>query len=135
MTTAYGSTTSSPGTPPTREVPLEEAPFEEYLKILRKEGYEKDAEDAYELYTGILGEAGYEASRIMRTPFKNLVEAAELLLAEQSRTILSAFTPTQVSGTVLKGEGADKLTGEQLDYLLKRQMQLHEEEKLKQGAR
>ena len=95
MTTACGSTTSSPDTPPT--LSLEEAPFEEYLKILRKEGYEKDAEEAYELYTSVLGEAGYTVAQIMRTPFKNLVEAAELVLEEQSKAILSALGPAWVS--------------------------------------
>jgi hypothetical protein len=117
----------------TREVPLEEAPFSEYLKILRREGYEKDAQEAEDLYVTLLKEFEYTEEQIYKTPFKNLVEAAEKIIVEANKQMMSVLAPPSISGTVLRGAGADKLSPEQLNYVLRRQMQLHEEEKTRLG--
>lgn len=132
MTTACGSTTSSQDTPST--VSLEEAPFWKYLEILRKEGYEEDANASELFYVEMLTEFNYNKEQIMNTSFKNLVIMMEKILNTISDEIKQApIQHTPINGNIMKGEGADKLTEEQLNRLLIRQMQLHEEEKLRQG--
>ena len=139
MTTACGSTTSSQDTQLTGKIPLEEAPFEVYLKILRDEGYEEDAQLSEILYVETLTSIEYEPGKtytreqIMRTPFKNLVEAMEKLLTttlqqlEEARG--EALIPNPLTGKSLMGEGAEGLSPENLNYVSLRQAQLHDEEK------
>ena len=138
MTTAYGSTTSSPDTQPT--LSLEEAPFWKYLEILREEGYGSDA-DASELFyvellTTIPRPDGtpYTRDQIMKTSFQNLVKASELIVQQVNEEIKTGLQLPPTSGPLMVGEGAEKLSDEQLQYLMRRQMQLHEEEKLRLGA-
>ena len=140
MTTACGSTTSSPDTPLT----LEEAPFEVYLKILREEGLNDDA-DASELFyvemlTGVEFEQGKRFTReqVMATPFNKLVKAVEKIIESATAEIQSIqreLPPPPLSGKVLQGKGADELSPEQLYQLAVRQAQLHEEEKARVAMR
>jgi len=138
MTTACGYTTSSPDTQPT--LSLEEAPFWQYLEILRKEGFTEDA-DASELFyvellTTIPRPDGtpYTREQIMKTSFQNLVKAAELIVQQVNEEIKTGLQLPSSSGPVMVGAGADKLSEDQLQYLIRRQMQLHEEEKTRLGA-
>ena len=129
MTTACGSTTSKQDTPKT--VSLEEAPFSEYLKVLRKEGYEDDADVSEQFYIEMLTEFGYTKEQIMRTSFDRLCQAVELIMAQGQQEVSSFLQPISVSGTMVAGEGADKLSPESLQKLMQRQMQIVEEEKLR----
>ena len=61
--TACGSITSSQDTQLTLK--LEEAPFKEYLRILRKEGYEKEADNIESEFMAMLKELGYTEEQIM----------------------------------------------------------------------
>ena len=137
MTTACGSTTSSQGTQKT--VSLEEAPLWKYLEILRKEGFESDASASelfyVEMLTSLPREDGkpFTKEQVMKTPFKNLVEFMEVIVEQANKEIKTSLTVPSYSGKMLTGAGADSLTEEQLDYLMRRQLQLHEEEKLRQG--
>ena len=137
MTTACGSTTSSPGTQKT--LSLEEAPFWKYLEILRVEGFESDA-DASELFyvemlTNITRTDGepYTKEQVMKTPFKNLVKAMEVIVEQANAEIKTSLNLPSVRGKMVTGAGADQLSEEQLQYLMRRQLQLHNEEKLRQG--
>jgi len=131
MTTACGSTTSSQGTPLT--LSLEEAPFEKYLEILIKEGYESDAAISETYYVDFLTGFGYTKEQIMKTPFNKLLEAVEIILNQSAEEMKTNLNIPTVSGPMMQGKGADELTEDQLQYLLRRQLQLHEEEKLRQG--
>ena len=137
MTTAYTSTTSSQGTQKT--LSLEEAPFWRYLEILREEGYEADAADSELFYVEMLtninrtdGEP-YTKEQVMKTPFKNLVKAMELIVEQANTEINAVYSGVSVSGPMMRGSGADSLSEEQMSYLTRRQLQLHEEEKLRKG--
>jgi hypothetical protein len=110
---------------------LEDAPFEEYLRILRKEGYEDDAELADALYVDTLTAFGYTKEQIYDTPFKNLVKAMQTIMDDATREFANVQVPLSVSGQVMKGEGADNLSDQALDRLLRRQIQLTEAEKLR----
>ena len=124
--------------------PLEEAPFEVYLEILRENGYDEDATASEAFYTEVLtgvtdreGNA-YTVEQVMKTPFKNLVAAVEKILEVAAGEIRSVAPPKPIiplTGKVLMGRGAETLTAEQLTYLAMRQAQLFEEEKLKKAMR
>lgn len=129
--TACGSGTSSQDTPKT--LSLEEAPFWKYLEILEQEGYKEDAEGSRVFYVETLKEFGYTEEQVMKTSFKNLCEAVEKILNHADEEIRTNLSLPSIGGMVLTGEGADKLSEEQLQYLLRRQLMLHEEEKLRQG--
>ena len=132
MTTACGSTTSSPDTPLT--LSLEEAPFWRYLEILRAEGFEVDADASEVFYVETLSSFDYTREQVMQTSFQNLVKAIETVLDTASKEIEKIpLQSTSISGPVLRGEGADKLTDVELNRLLVRQIQLHEEEKMRKG--
>lgn len=126
--TAYGSTTSSPDTPLT----LDDAPFGEYLKILRKEGREKEAEDIEAECLELFEELGYSEEILYKTPLRNVHKVIEIYMLELNKQVMSAAQPTPISGDMLLGKGADELKPEQLQHLIQRQMQLHEDEKLNQ---
>lgn len=128
MTTAFGSTTSSSDTVLT----VDDAPFGEYIKILRKEGYKTEAEEIEGQCLEIFEALGYTEKDLNKTPLKNVHRVIEIYTIELNRQMLGAAQPPSISGNVLLGEGADKLEPEQVEYLLRRQMQLHEEEKLNQ---
>lgn len=138
MTTVSGSTTSSPATQPTVK-PLEEAPFGEYLRILRENGYEDDAMVSEEFYISLLtgvdlgGGKILDKEQVYACSFKALVQMAEILLGEMSKQINELTPPPTIRGKMMKGVDADKLSAEQLDYLMRRQLQLTEEEKLRVG--
>jgi len=130
MKTACGSTISKPDTPLT--LSLTEAPFSEYLKILRKEGFEDDADISEELFVSVLTTFGYSREQVMKTSFSKL-EKAVLLIMQDSEKELAAAIPVSIPGTVIKGEGAEGLSEEALLRLMQRQLQLTEEEKLRLG--
>jgi methylmalonyl-CoA mutase N-terminal domain/subunit len=110
---------------------LEEAPFEEYLRILRKEGYEDDAELADVLYVETLTAFGYTKEQIYDTPFKNLVQAMQTIMDDATREFAQVQMPLSVSGQVMRGKGANNLSDQALDRLTRRQLQLTESEKLR----
>ena len=122
-------------------IPLEEAPFETYLNILREEGYGEDADLSEMLYVEILTtievEPGktYTREQIMRTPFKNLVAAAEKIMSTVTQQLQKAPPRNPFTGKSMMGVGADKLTADQLNYLAMRQAQLFDEEKARLGMR
>lgn len=128
MTTASGSTTSSTDTVLT----VDEAPFGEYIKILRKEGYHNEAEEIEGQCLQIFEELGYTKEQLDKTPLKNVHKVIEIYAIEMNRQALGAIQPTSISGTMMVGDGAGQLTPEQLQYMMNRQMQLHEDEKLNQ---
>ncbi len=139
MTIPSGFTTSSPDTATTSKQPLEEAPFSVYLEILRENGYEAAANDSELFYIELLTtpfEDGscYTKEQIYDTPFKNLVLAAEKLIDKAYVQVNKAVAPVSANGPVLSGEGADKLTPEQLRYLLARQLESTEVEKQRMGS-
>jgi len=137
MTTACGSTTSSPHTQPM--LSLEEAPFWRYLEILREEGYESDADVSETFYVDMLTTvpkldgSTYTREQVMKTSFQNLVKAVELIVSQAAEEIKTGLQLPATSGPIMVGEGAEKLSEDQLQYLISRQMQLHEEEKMRQG--
>lgn len=134
MTIQCGFITSSPDTPLMLK-PLEEAPFSEYLNILRANNYMEDAAVSEEFYISLLvgidlgGGKILTREQVYALPFKDLVKASEMLLNEMSRQINETIPPPEVSGPFLKGPDADKLSPEQLDYLARRQAFLLNEEK------
>jgi len=111
---------------------LDEAPFGEYLKILQKEGYKDEAGEIEGQCLEVFEQLGYTEEDLHKTPLKNVHAVIELYTAEMSRQIMEATQPVSVSGNVLLGKGAEELDSSQLQYLIRRQMQLHEEEKLNQ---
>jgi len=140
MTTAYGSTTSSPDTPSTAKLPLEEAPFNVYLEILRDNGYVQEADESELFYTELLmipfeDGSSYTREQIYQTPFKNLVAASEKLIGAAYAQVNKVAAPITANGPVLAGAGADKLDSEQLRYLLMRQLEETEKEKQRLNMR
>jgi len=129
--TACGSTTSSQDTPKTLN--LEDAPFWKYLEILEQEGYGEDAEASKLFYVSMLTEFGYTEEQIMKTSFKNLGIAIEKIVEQASTKMRTNMNIPTMRGPMMVGDGADKLDEEQLQYLMRRQLELHEEEKLRQG--
>lgn len=123
----------------TIQKPLDEASFSEYLKILRENDYSDDAMVSEEFYISLLvgvdlgGGKMLTKEQVYATPFKKLVEAAEILLMEMSRQITKAASSPSIPGKMLGGKDADKLPPEELDYLMRRQLQLMTEEKLRLG--
>jgi hypothetical protein len=138
MTTVSGSTPSSPDT---RSIvkPLEEAPFREYLRILRENNHAEDALVSEEFYISLLVDIDLGDGKILTKeqvyalPFKDLVKAGELVLKEMNRQISEAMPPTEIHGPMLVGPDADKLSSEQLQYLINRQAAILEEEKARLG--
>jgi len=135
MTTVYGYTTSSPDTQPT--LSLEEAPFWQYLEILRKEGFAEDADASELFYVELLTTiprpdgSPYTRDQIMKTSFQNLLKASELIVQQINAEIKTGLQMPSTSGPVMAGAGADGLNEDQLQYLMRRQIQLHEEEKMR----
>jgi hypothetical protein len=119
--------------------PLEEAPFSEYLEILRKNGHSDDADvsEAFylELLTGIDLGGGRVLSKeqVYTASFKSILEMAELLLNEISRQTIESILPPSITGPILKGAGADELSPEQVNYLMRKQLQITEQEKARLG--
>ena len=135
--TACTSTTSSQDTQKT--LSLVEAPFWKYLEILRTEGFTSDADTSELFYVEMLtnipridGEP-YTKEQIMQTSFENLVKAVEAIVEQAEKEIKTGLNLPSVRGKMAVGAGADELTPEQLQYVMRRQLQLHEEEKLRQG--
>ena len=122
-------------------IPLEEAPFNIYLQILRENGYVEDADASEVFYVEILTTiepTPFTKEQVMKTPFKNLVAAVEKLLEVAAAEIQKAIPREPViplTGKVLAGRGADELSPEQLTYLAARQAQLHEGEKMRTAMR
>ena len=140
MTTACGSTTSSPDTPSTPKLPLEEAPFNVYLEILRDNGYVQEADESELFYTELLmipfeDGSSYTREQIYQTPFKNLVAASEKLIGAAYAQVNKVAAPITANGPVMAGAGAEKLDSEQLRYLLMRQLEETEKEKQRLNMR
>ena len=139
--TACGYTTSSQDTLGMYNIPLEEAPFKDYLRILRENGYEQEADESEEFYVEVLTNVEskdgvkFTKEQVMNTSFNNLCKAVELILEHASQEImgLTQSTPIMpISQNMLLGKASEKLSKEQLQHLIQRQMQLHEEERTKQ---
>jgi len=125
---------------PENKLPLEVAPFNVYLQILREHGYTEDADISEAFYTELLTGLEVEgrtltAEEVMQTPFINLVEAAEKILGNIETEVRS--TPTTVpigGGKIMRGPAAEKYDDDTLNLLAARQLQLHEEEKMRLSA-
>lgn len=139
MTTACGSSTSSPDTPSTREVvkPLTEAPFREYLRILRENGHESDADVSERLYMELLTTpfedgSAFTEEQVYSTPFFRVHEAAQGIINSVGSKIAAASGQTRFPGRMLAGKDAEKLPPDQIALLARRQAQMVEEEMEKQ---
>lgn len=114
--------------------PLEEAPFSEYLKILRENGYKEDADFSEAFYLEVLlipfedGKA-YTKEQIYSTPFKDLVKAAEKLIGGVYDEVAKSMSPMTANGPILAGPDADKLQPQALNHLARRQVEEVEAEK------
>lgn len=135
--TQSGCTTSSP---PTQSIipllkPLEEAPFREYLRILRENDRGEDADISEELYMGLLTTpfedgSAFTREQVYSTPFRDLVKAAERILTPVAEELKkSAPAPPVFSGVMMRGADADKLSPDQLNALAARQAAMLEAEK------
>ena len=75
----------------TETKPLEDAPFEIYLKILRENGHQEDADISEALYVELLTTVKssdgrpFTREQVMKAPFKNLVKAAKIILDEMEK--------------------------------------------------
>lgn len=108
-------------------IPLEEAPYGEYLKILRKEGYEQEAEEFEEAFTQIFYDLGYSKEDLFATSVKSVEEIVEIYTTEVQRQItLATAAPQgfQFSGTVLAGKG---VSDDIVNKAAAIQMRMHEE--------
>lgn len=125
---------------PENKLPLEVAPFDVYLQILRENGYTEDADISETFYTELLTGLEVEgrvltAEEVMKTPFINLVEAAEKILGNIETEVQN--TPTTIpigGGKIMRGPAAEKYDDDTLNLLAARQLQLHEEEKMRLSA-
>lgn len=121
--------------------PLEEAPFHIYLKILEAEGYGEEAKLIKEFYINLLttvdlgDEKQYTEEQVMKTPYMNLVAAAELIIEQAGREIGQFVPAAAISGKAILGKGAEKLSPDSLQKLIFLQAQSHEEEKLRLANR
>lgn len=143
------------------KIPLEDAPLETFLMILRDEGYEEDALIIERFYVELLtnvdmgdGER-FTEEQVMKTPYKNLVEAADRImgnaleemenLVQQTENHGDPNMPSMInnhdmgmtgySGRMMRGKGADQLSDHELEMLMARQLQLSEEAKMKLALR
>ena len=121
--------------------PLEDAPFEVYLQILRENDHEEDADITeifyVELLTTVKSSEGRDFTReqIMRAPFKNLLKAAEIILEEAQKELpQKPRQPPLPSGTALMGEAAERLSEDSLRELMRRQSILHEQNKIQRAV-
>lgn len=120
--------------------PIEEAPFGEYLRILRENGYKNDADISEQAYIGLLtsvtfdGAPGFTKEQVYAAPFKNVLMAAEKIVSETQRELSRVSVPVSANGPVMVGKGAEKLTPEELNRLAVRQIQLTEEERDRIGS-
>ena len=132
MTTACGSTTSSQGTPLT--LSLEEAPFREYLRILREEGFSDSADEIERDFKAIFVDLQYSEEQLYGTSFENVKKIVEIYANELNNQLQAAASQPQglsISGNMMAGEGADKLNREQLMQLARKQQDYVEQELLK----
>lgn len=97
---------------------IEEAPLEEFCEILTSMGRGMDAELAKQFYLNLLIPNGYTEEQVMKTSYKNLVEASKLILEQASKEIIENSQPAELSGTSLVGKGVDEET-------LKRVLPIH----------
>jgi len=111
---------------------LDDAPFREYLKILRKEKREEEADKIEQECLTLFENLGYTEEQLYKTPLKNIHTVIEIYTAEMNRQVMEATQPLSMSESMLLGKGAEELDPNQLQYLMKRQTQLHEDEKLNQ---
>ena len=114
--------------------PLEEAPFGEYLKVLRENGHEDDAKVSEQLYVELLTipfEDGtrYTREQIMALPFKVVHEVAEKIVQATYREVSASLAPPSFGGKMMAGEDAAKLSPEALSQLARAQIQAVEDEK------
>ena len=120
-----------------KKKPLEDAPFHIYLQILNDEGYSEDAEIMKAFYIELLtnvdmgDDKPFTYDQVMKTPYKNLVQAAKTILETVQRDMRLSYPPLNFQGTVMQGKGAEKLTSDSLQRLAQIQLQRHEEEKLR----
>ena len=117
------------GSKETDGVPLEEAPYGEYLKILRKEGYGTEADEFEEAFTKIFQDLGYSKEDLFTTSLKSVQEIVEIYSREVQRQMALAASSAPsfpMSGTVLAGKGIDEDT---INRVAAVQMRRHGENK------
>jgi len=108
-------------------IPLEEAPYGEYLKILRKEGFNEDADEFELTYTLIFHDLGYSKEDLFATSFNSVQEILEIYSNEIQRQLTLAMVKPPsfpVHGTAVAGEGIDEDT---INRVAAIQMRMHEE--------
>ena len=114
--------------------PLEEAPFSEYLKILRENGRVEDADFSEAFYLEVLlipfedGKA-YTKEQIYATPFKDVLKVTEKLIGGVYDEVAKSMSPMTANGPMLRGPDAEKLKPESLNHLARRQIEEVESEK------
>jgi len=114
--------------------PLEEAPFSEYLKILRENGHKEDADFSEQFYIELLitpfedGKA-YTEEQIYATPFKDVLKAAEKIISGVYDEVSKSISPISANGPMLAGPDAEKLEPGVLNHLARRQIEGVEAEK------
>jgi len=113
----------------TEGIPLEEAPYGDYLKILRKEGYTKEA-DEFELeFTRIFHELGYSKEDLLATSLESVQKIIDIYTNEVQRQLSLAMANTpgmRISGKTLAGKDVDEDT---INRVARLQMGAHEEHK------
>jgi len=108
-------------------IPLEEAPYGEYLKILRKEGYTAEADEFEEQFTRIFHDLGYTKEDLLATSLKSVQEVVEIYSEEVQRQMAAAISAPQnihISGTALAGKDVDDET---VNRVAATQMRKHED--------
>ena len=114
--------------------PLVEAPFGEYLKILRENGHEEDATISEQFYVELLTTpfedgSSYTKEQVYKIPFKDIYAMAEKIISSTYQEVTKIATPMTFTGTMMTGPDAEKIPPEQLDILARRQAQMIEDEK------
>lgn len=109
-------------------LPLEDAPFGEYLSILKQEDRQQDANEAEAFYLEIFETLGYSKEQLYETSFKNVVTVAQKFLEEMNRQFTTFAPSVSLSGTVLAGKDVDE---EIIKKVIPIHARRHEEEKLR----
>ena len=109
-----------------------DAPFSDYLAVLRELGRDEDADITEAFYVETLTQFGFTREDIMKTPFKNL-EAAMVKILEEAERNLEALAPQPfvTPQNMYVGKGADGLSEAALNRLASLQQQITDEEKIR----
>lgn len=107
-------------------IELEDAPFSEYLRILRENNREVEADKFEAEFTALFAELGYTPEDLYNTSVKNVFTVIEKYLNEVNKQILSSVSTTEIGGSVLVGNNVDPELVKKVSMIQSRR---HEEEK------